>query len=534
MTSIGRTRSETDAIIRSVSSVTFGVGGADPFERAVRAAVSWMRARNAAVPADAEEFRPFDVGGGGAPVARAVFLPIDGGRIWSAAIDDPDSSHVGRIWITEITVAEAGGDVHFGIRLLNFTRGVDEPFAPSIPRLVRDVIGELPCFADGLLLRDDEKIVGTTEEVDELVSLLEHPDRRLPVVVLAEGVTRQPFAPLESLTRKLAGAAHVFGVSDRCTWLLKGKLGRSLSVFDGAVRIYRPGFSVEDADPFSHPLWLARSGRSSTDGGPVVARVLASGTSKGTTDYPRFEAVRQAAAERSIAEHRSDASSDEIAALYETQNRSLREQLASLRDEQNQWLADAEGERARAERQIAELQAEIRRARAQNDTLRAVVRTGGAPTAARQPLEDFSLVEAWAEANLSPNVWLSPKAIKETERHARYRDPVEFGEALYALDELYAPMRRDPDDDRHRAWQQRLTELGMTLTPCFTRAGDIQRFPEYSVRYRGQKRWCDLHLRRGGGTDPRSMFRIYLYWDDDEGVVVIGHMPSHLDNNMTN
>lgn len=534
MTGIGKLRSDAEAIIRSVSSVTFGIGGADPFDRTVRAAVSWMRARNAGVPSDAEDLRPFDVGGGGAPVARAVFLPIEGGRIWSAAIDDPDSSHIGRIWITEITVAEANGDVHFGVRLLNFTRGVDKPFAPSIPRLVRDIIAELPCFADGELLRDDANVVETTEEVDALVALLEKQDRRLPVVVLAEGVSRAPFAALETLTRRLAGAAHVFGVSDRCTWLLKARLGQSLSVFDGAVRIYRPGLRVEDADPYAHPLWLARPGRPSADGGPVIVRVLASGIAKGTKDYPRFESVRQVAAEQSIDQHRAGASADEMAALYEAQNQALRDQLANLRDEQNQWLADAEAERARAEQQIAELRAEIHRARAQNETLRSVVRSGEASPSTRQPLEDFADIETWAETNLSPGIWLSPKAIKETERHGRYRDPVEFGEALYALDELYAPMRRDPNGERHQLWQDRLTELGMTMTSCFVRAGDIQRFPEYAVHYRGQRRWCDLHLRRGGGTDPRSMFRIYVHWDEDEGVLLVGHMPSHLDNNMTN
>ena len=534
MDGVVRLRSGVADIIRSVSSVTFGIGGIEPFERAVRAAATWMRARNRAVPEDAETGQSFDVGGGGAPVARAAKLAFEGGKIWSASFDDPDSSFVGRTWITEITVAEHQGEVHFGTRLLNFTRGSDERFGPSIPRLVRDVIGELPCFADGEMLRDDVKIVETPEELEEMCALLERAGRRLPVIVLAEGVSRNPYTSLENLTRRLAGAAHVLGISDECTWALRRRVGQDLSVFDGAVRMYRPGLRFDEADPYDHPLWLAHVGRPSGDGGPVIARVLASGIAKGTTDYPRFEAVRQAAAEQSIADHRADASDVDMARIYEEQNQTLRDQLDLLRDEQNQWLADAERERASAEQQIAELRAEVHRNRAQNESLRAGLGGGEAAPAQRAPLTNLDDFETWMAGNISPNIWFSPKAIKETERRGLYRDPVELGETIYALDELYVPMRRHPDDERHRAWQEKMTELGITLTPCFIRDGDLQRFPEYSVQYRGRKLWCDLHVRHGGGTDPRSMFRIYIHWDEDEGVLLVGHMPSHLDNNMTN
>ncbi|MDY0957154.1 hypothetical protein SOM26_00480 [Sphingomonas sp. CFBP8993] len=177
---VGKTRIETAAIIRSVSSVTFEIGGSEPFERALRMASAWMRARNKAVPSDAETGAPFDVGGGGAPVARAAALDIDNGRIWSAAIDDPDASHVGRTWITEITIVEQQGAVHFGTRLLNFTRGEDRPFSPSIPRLVRDLIADLPCLADGEMLRDDTKVVASPDDLDAMCELLERPGRRLP------------------------------------------------------------------------------------------------------------------------------------------------------------------------------------------------------------------------------------------------------------------------------------------------------------------------------------------------------------------
>lgn len=527
-----RVKGDATAIIRSVSSVAFSIGGANPFERAVQAAADWMRQRNAAVPDDAGAGLAFDVGGGGAPVARAAILSFEGGRIWSAASDYPDTTVAGRTWITEITIAENLGEVHFGTRLLNATRGLDDPFTPSIPRLVRDIIGELPCLADGEMLSDEVRVIGSVDRLDALCELLERPNRRLPVIVLAEGISRAPFAALETLTRRLAGAAHVVGITDELTWELRRRVGRDLSVFDGAVRMYRPGLRFDEADPYDHPLWLARLDVPTGGGEPVIARVLTSGVSKGTTDYPRFETVRQRAAELSIDAVRSDSSDVEMARLFEKENLTLRDQLATLRDEQNQWLADAEAERGSAEHEIAELRAEIHRYRVQHDMLRGAMKDGTQPV--RAPLTDFSEFGTWAAANISPKIWFSPKAIKAAERSGQYRDPAKVGEAIYALDDFYVPMRRHPDDELLKGWQERAASLSLTVAPCFTRDGDLQRFKEYSVQYRGERRWCDLHLKHGGGTDPKAMFRIYFHWDEDEGILIVGHLPSHLDNNMTN
>jgi hypothetical protein len=42
------------------------------------------------------------------------------------------------------------------------------------------------------------------------------------------------------------------------------------------------------------------------------------------------------------------------------------------------------------------------------------------------------------------------------------------------------------------------------------------------------------HFKNGNGTDNSSQARIYYHWDEDDGVLVIGNMPSHLPNSHTN
>lgn len=55
----------------------------------------------------------------------------------------------------------------------------------------------------------------------------------------------------------------------------------------------------------------------------------------------------------------------------------------------------------------------------------------------------------------------------------------------------------------------------------------------YFVRWGDQRRRLDQHLRRGGGRDERFCLRIYFFWDNDSSQVVVGWLPSHLDNSLT-
>lgn len=524
----------TGPTTRSVSSVTFAITGTGAYDRAVHIAVNWMRGLNPAIGVMASEGLPFEVGGGGDYPARAVVLEYDEGVIWSATIDNPDKNVVGRTWITEITIAMRKSEVHFGSRLLNVTRQELVPFIPSIPRLVCDIIGELHCIADRETLSEYPRYIENNDDLEQFLVLLEAPYRRLPVIVMAQAISRSGATNLETLARRLAGSAHVYGLMEEQAWELTRRVGRQMSVFDGAVRLYRPKLKLDDADPFDHPLWLPTlTATASSISARVTSRVLDSGVSKGTTDYPRFEAVRQAVVERNIAARRANSSDAVMLQLYEDEISTLRQQLDALRSEQNQWLSDAESERSAAERHVTELKAETHSYRSQNQLLRSRLQGSGA-VKQREPLTDYTNFREWAERNISPNVWFAPKAIKEIERNSVYRSPDDIGEALVILDEIYVPMKRDLESTLHQKWQEELNRFSLISTSCFSKEGDIQRFPEYKVVYRGDVFWCDQHIKYGGGTDPRSMFRIYFTWHSDENIVIVGHLPTHLDNNLTN
>lgn len=522
-------------IIRSVSQATFEIGGDDAFERAIREAVIWMRRRNPAIPLSAIDGAAFEIGGGGHAPAQAVTLQRDGAKIWAASLDDPDKAVAGRTWVTEVTVAEQAGRVLFGTRLINVTRGEGSAFVPSLPGISRQIVNLLPATADQLSLTDGARRISTADEVDELIALLDDPARQLPVLVVADALARPLFVAPDLLAKRLAGACHLISLDTEGAWELTRRIGRQLSVFDGAARLYRCRFFSDRSDPFDHPLWIARAGSSQSERADLlVSYVLAASiTTSGKDDYPRFDAIRHVAAAEAIASRRATASDTDLSQLFEAENERLTEAYRTLRNEFDQWLDNAELDGARVEHEIAELKSDLARARSQNDALRQAL-TSGRPAAIRAPLSEYSEFEAWARDNLSTNIWIAPKALKEIEKNGTFEDPQTLGEALYMLDELYVPMRRTPGDDMHAAYHTRRVELRCEDEPCFKRRNDIKQFPEYQVTYQGEKYWCDEHIKWGGGTDPRKYFRIYYHWNADDQILLIGHLPSHLDNNLTN
>ena len=92
-------------------------------------------------------------------------------------------------------------------------------------------------------------------------------------------------------------------------------------------------------------------------------------------------------------------------------------------------------------------------------------------------------------------------------------------------------MRRERDEKKKFAYEKELAEL--QLEESLT--GDGVKFdPDlYSVTYNGIRKVLDRHLKRGNSRDPRFCFRLYFFWDDEAEIVVVGWLPTHLDNRMT-
>jgi hypothetical protein len=531
---------ERQPTIRLVSQVAFEMHGEHAFAGAIREIVTWMRNRSPSIPNAAFEGLSFRVAGGGAHPAEAVRIDSGKNKLWAAVLDFSDPTLARRTWVTELSVGQKDNNVAFGLRLLNITRGDDVPFEPSRPGVVRQILDEHIAFADGRRLNDSAELIENNEDdIDDFIELLSDPKRRLPVLAIAQKSAGIDAVNPDRLTHLVSGLAHVIILDEEAAWRLTRSLGKSLSVFQGAARLYHRGFNPGQSDPFDHPLWLPRN-----EGDPVatqarfkdiVARIFAQSirSPSGIETFPRFEEIRQFAAEndREVARGQANKGS-ELLRLYEQDNSALREEMAAQKERSAEALDLTNSILEISERERDEARAELFALRSRVRTFEEAIKVRGV-TVLDAPLNSFEDIDEWARKALVGNIWIAPKAIRESEKRGMFEDIHLFEKTLLLLRDFYVPMKRQPGQARYDAYSRQLQELGLEDQPCFSQNGAIERFPEYSVTYESKKYWCNDHIKYGSGYDPKRMFRIYYYWHAADEILLIGHMPTHLDNKLT-
>ena len=301
---------ENRALIRPVSQVQLRLKPSrdgDLFASTVDYILRWMNNRaGRQLPNEAWQRASFELADIGAQ--RTAAVAISDPRYWSARLDDADKTVPMRTWVTEIGVGLApDGNVLFGTRLICATRGEDIPFERSVPGFVRTVAMGAKPFLDDRPLSLEPVFIDDEPGIEALIDLLEDPLRRNPTIVfsLPEGSNdpRQTAADAVRVRQRTLGAAHVYIVSGDASFHLTNHLGRELSVYRQAVRLYRPGFSRWKADPYAHPLTLLERIRNWEDVGAeayerwLIWHTLGLTAARADRDdaLPGFEAVRRMA-----------------------------------------------------------------------------------------------------------------------------------------------------------------------------------------------------------------------------------------------
>lgn len=526
--------------LRLVSQAAFEIRGENAFEGAIRESVAWLKNRSSPIPSSAFDGTPFLVVGGGAHPAEAVRVHRDDSRLWAATLDDPDRNVARRTWVTEITVGERNGVVAFGARLLNVSLGDDAPYESSRPGLIRQLLTEQVVVADGRRLRDSAAFIDSEEDAEEFVELLSNSNRRLPIIAVARTDEGIEAVDPERLALSVSGLAHVFILSEEASWSLTRQFGKSLSAFLGAARLYNPGLDPQSSDPFDHPLWLVR-GLDTADSSEIrfrqiAARIFAQSVRSNAAvgAFPRFEEIRQiAAAEQREAAKGHVNSEAELLDLYKIDNEALRDEIERQKEEYSETAKLNTEMLEIAERERDEMRADGFALRSRVQLLEAAIQTRNVILPV-QPLAAFEDIAEWVRVNLAGHIWIAPKAIRETEKRGKFEDIALFQNTLLMLRDLFVPMKRNPGREKLEAYKANLNKLRLDDEPCFSQDGAIEQFPAYSLVYDSRKYWCNDHIKYGKGYDPRNMFRIYYHWHNDDQILLIGHMPTHLDNKLTN
>lgn len=534
------------AHIQPVSQVTLrlkpGVHG-DRFHETVRDILNWLNNRaGQELPEEAWGMKSFEMTDVGAQRTAAVGLTTP--LYWAARLDDADKEVARRTWITEIGVGlDSNLDVIFGTRLICVARGDNPPFPPTVPGFVRSILAAGRCELDGQITDGNPHSVETEADAEWLVALLEQKDRIGDVVVLAhqedDGKPPQTILNANSLARKLHGIAHVVILSSAGSYALTDRVGKDLSVYRQAVRTYRPGFRAWIDEPGRHPLAMPTRVMAWNNGGvagfesELCAHVITDSVYVPGREerLPSFTSVRQIAAKLEREAARLGGATDaELVKLYEDENLRLSADMQEQRELSEELLQEAERERDVATERANDAIAQAMLARERIRHLKkSLAEATGKPDETPIP-DDLVGFEEWCKEHLAGSVVVNSRAFQGIKK-SEFQEPSLIYQALLVLRDYYVPMRINGGTEYQAAYLQALGALHIEES----QTGDGAKFEgnEYTVRYQGKRRDLDRHLKAGNSREPRFCFRLYFFWDDESQVVVVGWLPSHLENRMS-
>lgn len=463
---------------------------------------------------------------------------LDGGRIlrWApfrhagASLADvvvhaPDPLDRSLQWsthVTYVTSVSASGAVQRQVTIRVGTEGGAPNGAPPPvrpPRLLSELDASFTLVSnDGPLQRVPTQLeAGTLDAFVRFV--LCDPARTMPVLLLTELPDGGFVIPPEQFATEMFGLGLCFQLRHADTFALSDAVGgHARSVFLGSARAYLPGFSLE-ADPFQHPLILARALALPGERRRLVQRLADVSVQRPFSDPAAADALRDLRATAYSA--RPDAA--EALAAAESGVEMDRSQLLTIVRQLEEAVRAAEGELARTRERLGEsrqqLEAERATARALRTTLVALKeRQPIAKAASDAPQSVLEAVER-AQALYTDALRILPSGIAAA-RESEFPDPDTTWAYLKALGEVG---RRRQDRALGRPLGEVFADLGVDFSPGPSDAG--RRTP-YLFRDGDREIECPDQLRKG--SNPTTCLRIYFASSDDGGFV-IGHVGRQID-----
>ncbi|MEZ2416352.1 hypothetical protein [Luteibacter sp. RCC_6_2] len=454
--------------------------------------------------------------------------------LWGVRFDDPCKQMPGRQWRIELVLVdiEDGAATAFGCTLSVLVPASEPEFAvsPGLPGIVRLLATSHELQDGGRRLDGTVLHVDRERDIDDLIAFIEDRNRPVSVVVVSEPRTGAPFVSPGAVGSWLSGLAFVVSVSPEAAQELTRRYGRRLGVFGDAIRMYRVGFDADIDDPFRHPLFTAQSW---SDRIQIVKKQLQFDAMQDSVsrrdekrDLPGFAVVRRTAAAQRIREVvGAEQATTEVAEL-------LRRAMDSLRKDAEDWQTLAQSEERRADMAVEaqrEMRGRFHTYRAHIQRLEAQLADLGAKTRGPNPTSLDALVE-WAEEHFTGRLIITPKAANLASA-CDHAEPDKIFEALALLAGPYWDMKFA--NGARSDFETASRELGMSVGPTGDGVDDRRYAKQYSASWEGQSYKLAMHLQGSDSRDPRVCIRIYFAIDEEEQLLIVGHLPTHLRNSLT-
>lgn len=557
-----------------VSGVLSDKKVSDPFESAVSEIFQWLENKvgNAFPPEGHKGDMTFSTSIGGHRI-EAVDIDFNDGKakLWALDYSHPDED--GNIWNTQFVLAQQNqGKPLIGLKLGAKSSDSDANLALSIPKAFRNICSTVGVEVDGQEATGKAmRVCSRLDDQDsfpDFIRLLEDPSRKIPLIVIS---TPQDLRDMQGLSKEAdriaemnQGIAHVCLLEGKASWDLTNAVGRELSVFKGAIRIYQPDFKADSSNKFHHPIYQHEK-IGEWNGGVAGFRrhlqskmfqqsVLSIGADE---DIPSFSDLKKIKLNQALAALQQKQTqqqqlspvtqdSDRLARLFEenalllNETQLLNQKLELARQDASQSLSLAVQEEQRAdaaerrvlvlEGQNAELSTQMEQFKQQYSKVRNNFRS-----IALYP-DNLKVIEDWGDQYLGDRVLLHPRAISGAKK-SNYRHPELVYRGLQLLANEYWDMKTGAFGKDTSMLKQlfdlKCTALHLEDAFSISKIGAGNHRDQYYVNSGKERLFLERHLGNGTSRDPSKTLRIYYAWDDKNERVVVGHMPDHLDNGMT-
>ena len=132
--------------------------------------------------------------------------------------------------------------------------------SPRLPSIVRQIAKATPTNgADGKLY-GSPPYIKTKGEVLELVRHLQSKERVLPTLIMTQAPDGSYIMDTENVMDQAVGALNIYAITPAMTYTMSDMLGQSYRTFDGAARLFQPGFDPDYDNALRHPRIMPYGG----------------------------------------------------------------------------------------------------------------------------------------------------------------------------------------------------------------------------------------------------------------------------------
>ena len=470
---------------------------------------------------------------------ESVDLP-EAKQFWQLDWAHPDDYDASLLWDTQVTLALSDDKIEFGIVVKVSSKSftvMPARFALGRPWLVKKISTDFQCNISSQTIKPDPIRIGATDIDNFVESLMTNRARALPIALVSvDPYSEKAIIEPSKLADTLVGLAEVYVLADKwAAFRLTDVVGKSLSCFNGAIRIYWPDFTL-DSKPSQHPLWLANTVEWHEENGrpfhDYLLRMLAAIASFRHSDGSLTRRVRNevdAQRQRHI---------DNLRSEIKAGNYNLKEAESYLEEiaNENDTLTR---ERDKARERLSELEGQLKTAQANLAAVYQYESETQEQEIVEQPHSEdptFSSVSDAvdrAKKRFSDSLLFLESSF-DSAKNSPFKRPERVYQALEAINDVCLEWReaQKKGESMGRTWVDAFSQKGFDYKDGISMTSKGKYEDDYYFIYEGQRLLFESHITEGA-KQPDKCFSIHLHRDADMGKVVIGHIGRHLTNTNT-